>query len=107
MAPEAEFNGRQMAIIATNLDNLTKSMDKLAREWSQDHDQIKVNTVRLGYLENKPIMVCPKHDALADQIDELRLAMAKAGFLSGASGGVTVSVIAGVVFGIGKAAGWW
>jgi hypothetical protein len=107
MGQEIEGNGRTLAVLCSEMHNVSVMIDKMCREWQVDHDQIRTNTVHLTMLESRAPMVCPKHDQLVAEIQKIQVEIARTGMTSGASGGVMVSVIAGVVFGVGKAAGWW
>jgi peptidoglycan hydrolase CwlO-like protein len=46
-------------------------------------------------------------DGFEKRMRELEVAMARSGFLSGAAGSGVVAAIGGLLYGIGKAAGWW
>lgn len=91
----------EMANLRTQMISLTQAVDRSCnKETKRDtcpfRDDIVLaanNRARLAATENA--------------IYELKLAMARAGILSGAAGGGIVTVVAGIVYGIGHQAGWW
>jgi hypothetical protein len=107
MGQELDGNGRALAVLGSKMDSVGELIERMCREWAVDHDKIAVHTVQIGNLETRPPVVCPKHDELAREVRQLQLDFARASVTSGASGGIIVSVVAGVVIGVGKAAGWW
>jgi antitoxin component of RelBE/YafQ-DinJ toxin-antitoxin module len=46
-------------------------------------------------------------DHVEDKIHALEVQYAKAGIITGAAGGGAFTVIGGIIFAVGKAAGWW
>ena len=46
-------------------------------------------------------------DVVEKAVIDIRIAMARQGFISGAGGGIGLGSIGGAIFVIGKAAGWW
>jgi hypothetical protein len=96
-----------VAILGEKLDNVSDKIDDLCQHYEVDSRQISINTHRITSLELRPPMTCPRHDDLVKEIQKIQIDVAKMGVTSGASGGIIVSVVAGVVFGVGKAAGWW
>lgn len=96
-----------IAVLGQKLDSVSDKIDDLCQHYEVDSRQMAVNTQRITWLELRPPMTCPKHDEMVKEIQKIQIDVAKMGVTSGASGGLTVSVIAGVVFGVGKLAGWW
>jgi hypothetical protein len=98
------------AVLANKLDTVIGQIEALCVTQSRDHDQVTINTGRLTMMENafsKPTILCPQHSTVTQDIVMLRIEMAKMAVGSGVAGGGTVALVAGVVFGVGKAAGWW
>jgi len=109
--PDEPINGGiTLAVLGTKLDTLSEQIEPLCAEYHVDHDQIVVNTSHIASLETaitRPPMQCPRHDTLADQVTSLRLDMARISVTGGFTGGSLVAAVAGIVYGIGKAADWW
>jgi hypothetical protein len=96
-----------VAVLGEKLDNVSDKIDDLCTHYEVDSRQNSINTHRITSLELRQPTICPRHDDLVKEIQKIQIHVAKMGVTSGASGGVVVSVIAGIVFGVGKAAGWW
>lgn len=69
------------------------------------------NVARLERLEQRmeaeAVRTEQRDKELDQRIHAIELSIAKSGALGGMAGGGIVSVIAGIIYGIGKAAGWW
>jgi len=99
-----------LAVLGAKLDTLSEQIETLCAEYHVDHDQIVVNTSHIANLETaitRPPMQCSRHDTLVDQVASLRLDMARISVTGGFTGSSLVAAVAGVVYGVGKAAGWW
>ena len=104
-------NGRiTLAVLGNKVDTPSDKIADLCKEYDVDHDRLTANTGRITTLETiaaRPPGLCPAHDGVIRDVVQLRLDVAKLGVTSGMAGGGVVSVLVGIIFGVGKAAGWW
>jgi hypothetical protein len=98
-----------MAVLSSQLLDVSKQIDNLCKQYDVDHDKITVNAGRVGTLEAlalRPPGLCPAHDNVLRDIVDLRLDVAKLGVTSGMAGGGVVSAVGLGLFGLFKLLGW-
>lgn len=125
------------AELVERIDALAKLISNTAREsgpawdgWRHDiemklaeisHDlQSLAQTVEQAWAKEVLADHCPYRDDirkaangvakmsdLEKTVLDIRLTLARAGFIGGAGGGLVVSTISGIILAIGKAVGWW
>ena len=98
-----------MAVLSSQMGDVSDKIDNLCTQYGVDHDKITVNTGRIGTLEviaSRPAPVCQAHNGVLRDIVDLRLDVAKLGVTSGMAGGGVVSAVGLVLFGLFKLLGW-
>jgi hypothetical protein len=98
-----------MAVLSSQLLDVSKQIDNLCKQYGVDHDKITVNTGRISTLEiiaSRPPPLCLAHDNVIRDVVNLRLDVAKLGVTSGMAGGGVVSAVGLGLFGLFKLLKW-
>lgn len=98
-----------LAILSSQLGDVSRKIDDLCKQYGVDHDKITVNQGRISTLEiiaSRPAPPCLAHDGVIRDVVNLRLDVAKLGVTSGMAGGGVVSAVGLGLFGLFKLLGW-
>jgi hypothetical protein len=111
--PEAGDMERDVSRLEDQIVALTSQ----TREWQANMTR---DFAELKTLVREHPLLCPYREKISaiesherriggveTSVHDLQIMVAKSGAVGGLAGGGTVGVIGAIVFGIGKAAGWW
>ena len=77
-------------VLSVKLDSVSDKIDDLCARYGVTHDQVIVNTSRIGSLEQtggRPLGQCPLHPAMEEKLTLARIDIARIAVISGISGG--------------------
>jgi len=95
-----------LIVLDTRMDIFERKIDRLLFCWEQRQetcpyrDRVIHNTAEI-------VLHHARLSTIESLVLDMRLASARAGMVGGISGAAVTSIVAGVVYGVGKVAGWW
>ena len=114
-------------IATRDISRLENQITALTREYREGHSDLVRQMTEVKTLVAQHPTACPYRERIAmitenskdieevkksvgdiqKCVHEIELAVARSSAVGGAAGGGVVTVVVGVIFGLGKAAGWW
>ena len=101
----------------TRIEDHLTALTSQTREWqvnmTREMSELKTLVAQHPFLcpYREKISTIETHskriDTLELSVHDLQIMVAQSGAVGGLAGGGVVTVVAGVVFGVGRAAGWW
>ncbi len=104
-----EILQQQLADLKTDVkaanDNIARVLDRLVRleTVSERHGALCPYQVDIARASNNK----DRLEKLEAAMGDIKVQMARAGFMGGMGGGGAVGILAMLVYGMGKIAGWW
>ena len=115
------------ALMERDVTRLEAALAALTSEYRQGHSHLETAMSELKAIVREHPGACPYRERIAmitentkdidavksDVADikrcvhDIELAVARSSAVGGAAGGGVVTVVVGIVYGLGKAAGWW
>ena len=95
-----------MAVLSSQLIDVSKQIDNLCKQYDVDSRQNAINTHRITSLELRQLP-CILHNDVVKKIDDLRLDVARISVQSGVAGGMGAGGVGVVVFVVGKLLKIW